>query len=132
MFQQGNPIIGRPDYVPNEGTWLDVGVPFQGIKRKGIEEGETSYGGTYEDVINKRNEIASNPEYPLYSSLPPAAAAPGADQATGHAVVTQAEQNYADVLGNPNIDPLTKAALNPNFNAELPDSRYPTPTVLFL
>ena len=57
---------------------------------------EAEHGFTSQDVIEARRNLPD--EY-----HPPAAPPPGSTRAEGHAVVTEAEKSYAEILADPNI-----------------------------
>ena len=65
-------------------------------------------------MIATRAELAeTNPEL-----LPPSAPPPGSSQEEANAIVTAAEQKYQNILRDPNLTNVQKAALNPAYNAE--------------
>ena len=103
--------------APN--TLLNVPVIGQTGTREDRQVGETSWDGTYEDVIDVRNEIAADPDHKYNSLLPPPAPPPGSPN-TGH--VEAAQEKYKEVLADPDIPNDVKAALNPAFNPEIAEA----------
>ena len=91
--------------------YVDPELPFDPFDQSDKAAG-TSWGGGVDEVIAAREELP--PEL-----TPPPAPAPGTSQEEAHQVVEESFENFGDILNDPEVSNVQKAAANPAFNPEI-------------